>query len=189
MSQLVKTAPARTVDRNRRHLIIDATLKLIAEEGVRSLSHRRVARAAGVPPSAPYYYFKTIDELLEQAYVEAMSRSEQALDEIHSAVDRGEDLATALALFSEKRARDHLKGRLSQELLAVVADSTRLQELGLQWDLKWRRALERYVDDATASMLVVVLMGLSDRGRYCNPPISIEELTATISRAIDGPPE
>lgn len=186
MSQIVQTAPARTIDRKRRERIIDATLKLIAEEGVRSLSHRRVARAAGVPPSAPYYYFKTIDDLLEQAYTEAMARSVQAFEEITTSLDRGEDLAVVLAEWIGDRARDEA-GTLSNELLVTVGSSANLQAIGLQWDLSMQRVLARYVDQTTASVLVALLTGLQERFYYSNPPISVEELTAVLRRTIDGP--
>lgn len=187
MSTSVKTAPPRTIDRQRRQRIIDATLQLIAEEGVRSLSHRRVARAAGVPPSAPYYYFKTIDDLLEQAYTEAMDRAEQSIEQITEALDRGEELAAVLAKWLDGRMHQRNVGALSNELLVIVGNSTRLQELGNQWDLNWQRVLSRHVDEATASMLVAVLGGLSQRYVYSNPPMTIEDLTVVLRRAIDGP--
>jgi DNA-binding transcriptional regulator YbjK len=57
---------------DRRQLIIDATLEMIGERGVRGTSHRRVAKAAGVPLSTTSYYFGTLDNLLEEAFTNAI---------------------------------------------------------------------------------------------------------------------
>lgn len=42
---------------NLRQELVDACLRLIAEEGVGAVSLRRVAREAGVSPGAPYHHF------------------------------------------------------------------------------------------------------------------------------------
>lgn len=42
---------------NLRQELLDASLRLIAEEGVGAVSLRRVAREAGVSPGAPYHHF------------------------------------------------------------------------------------------------------------------------------------
>lgn len=49
-----------------RELIIEATLKLIREEGYAALSTRRVAARAGLKPSLVHYYFPTTDDLIVQ---------------------------------------------------------------------------------------------------------------------------
>jgi DNA-binding transcriptional regulator YbjK len=52
----------------RRALILEATLRLIAEGGVDSVTHRRVAKAAGVSLSATTYYFDSREHLLREAF-------------------------------------------------------------------------------------------------------------------------
>lgn len=46
-----------------RALILDATERLIREEGYAGVSTRRVATAAGLKPSLVHYYFPTTDDL------------------------------------------------------------------------------------------------------------------------------
>lgn len=50
----------------RRQQIVDAAVELIAER--EPLSHRAAARRAGVPDSAPSYYFDSIDDLALEAF-------------------------------------------------------------------------------------------------------------------------
>ncbi|MFD7658844.1 TetR/AcrR family transcriptional regulator [Actinosynnema sp. NPDC059797] len=48
----------------RRRAILEATLRVVARDGVAGVSHRSVAREAGVPPSSATYYYATLDDLL-----------------------------------------------------------------------------------------------------------------------------
>ena len=51
----------------RRDAILQAALRVIAEQGVAAVTHRAVATEADVPPASTTYYFKSLDELLEGA--------------------------------------------------------------------------------------------------------------------------
>ncbi|WP_160152193.1 TetR/AcrR family transcriptional regulator [Microbulbifer sp. ALW1] len=48
--------------------ILDATLNLIADQGLAALSHRTIAKAAGVQLAMTTYYFQTFDNLLLAAF-------------------------------------------------------------------------------------------------------------------------
>lgn len=48
----------------KRRAIVEATLRVIEREGIAGVTHRSVAREAGVPTTAPTYYFATLDDLL-----------------------------------------------------------------------------------------------------------------------------
>ncbi|MGI9327819.1 MAG: TetR/AcrR family transcriptional regulator [Pseudomonadales bacterium] len=52
----------------RRRLILDTTLRLIADGGVDSVTHRRVADAACIPLGSTTYYFESRDHLLREAF-------------------------------------------------------------------------------------------------------------------------
>lgn len=60
--------PRRREGLRRRQLIIEATLQLIAREGVRAVRHRAVAAEAGVPLAATTYYFRDIGQLLRDSF-------------------------------------------------------------------------------------------------------------------------
>lgn len=51
----------------RRQQILDATLNVIAREGVRGVRHRAVAKEADVPLASTTYYFKDIKDLISDA--------------------------------------------------------------------------------------------------------------------------
>lgn len=60
---------ARAKSEQRRRLILEAALRIVAREGIRGVKHRAVAREAGVPLASTTYYFKDIDELITDAFM------------------------------------------------------------------------------------------------------------------------
>jgi AcrR family transcriptional regulator len=60
----------RRGDRRRRALL-DATLQVIGRDGLAAVTQRAVAAEADLPPSAVYYYFPTLDDLVAAAPVES----------------------------------------------------------------------------------------------------------------------
>jgi DNA-binding transcriptional regulator YbjK len=59
--------PRQQRSRQRRAQLLEAALALLAEGGVRSVTHRAVARRAGLPAAATTYYFSSIHELVREA--------------------------------------------------------------------------------------------------------------------------
>jgi len=51
----------------REREILEATIDLIYEEGLSAVTHRAVAQRASVRPSAPRYFFPSIDDLIAEA--------------------------------------------------------------------------------------------------------------------------
>lgn len=49
---------------DRRKLIADAAIDVIADEGLRSLTHRKLDELLALPPGSASYYFRTKSELI-----------------------------------------------------------------------------------------------------------------------------
>ena len=66
---MINTAPiAKGRGEARRELILETTLQMIASGGVDSVTHRRVADAAGIPLGSTTYYFDSREHLLREAF-------------------------------------------------------------------------------------------------------------------------
>ena len=50
---------------DRRTEILDGALRVLAEQGMRGLTHRAVDQATGIPPGSTSYYFRTRSALVE----------------------------------------------------------------------------------------------------------------------------
>jgi DNA-binding transcriptional regulator YbjK len=112
--------------------ILDATLRVIAREGVRGTTHRAVAREAGVQLSLTTYYFRDLNELLSLSFRLFMDRDYGAMAEqwrrAFSYLDQfsGDDLADRetrqrIVDYCTKNIVDHIRLGLQKhpELLAV----------------------------------------------------------------------
>ncbi len=75
--------------RQRRQKLLDATIEIMAEQGLAAVTHRAVAATAGLPPSSTSYFFESIDELMAEAVTEAMDREVARLGALEGAFDDG----------------------------------------------------------------------------------------------------
>ncbi|MEM1111981.1 MAG: TetR family transcriptional regulator [Pseudomonadota bacterium] len=64
-----------------RERILDATLELIAAEGIAAVTHRAVAARAGVQHSLTTYYFKDLMQLLTEAFEKFAQRGRPELEQ------------------------------------------------------------------------------------------------------------
>ncbi len=99
-SQLVTRAQlAQGRSRQRRDELLTATIELFAEGGSRMVTHRAVARRAGLPPATTTYYFASIEELLREAlaaHIEQWTADLAALTDLDLGAKIGLDDATGL---------------------------------------------------------------------------------------------
>jgi len=77
---------------NRRDLIADAAIRLLARDGLRGLTHRGVDREAGLPSGSTSYYTPTRDSLIELVAHRLAGRSAGDIAVLFAELER---LATA----------------------------------------------------------------------------------------------
>ena len=121
--------PKEPVDARRR--ILDASIELVAEQGVRAVSFREVARRAGVSHQTPYHHFGDHVGILREVAREGFTN---LADAMQSAADRaGDDPYKALheaGVAYVKFARAHVGHFrvMFQGTLLVSADQPPLEE-------------------------------------------------------------
>jgi DNA-binding transcriptional regulator YbjK len=71
---------SRAGSEQRRRLILEASLRIVVREGVRGIRHRAVAKEADVPLAATTYYFKDIQELINDTFT---LHAEQSLEVVN----------------------------------------------------------------------------------------------------------
>jgi len=59
--------PRQDRSRRRREALLRAAIELLGETGVKSVTHRAVAERAGVALASTTYYFRSVNELVEEA--------------------------------------------------------------------------------------------------------------------------
>ncbi len=83
---------ARAKSEQRRRVILEAALRIVAREGIRGVKHRAVAREAEVPLASTTYYFKDIGELITDAFMLFAENSQRKFElfynELHRCVEK-----------------------------------------------------------------------------------------------------
>jgi len=60
-------SPRQDRSRRRRDSLLRATIELLGESGAKSVTHRAVAERAGLPLASTTYYFRSVQQLIEEA--------------------------------------------------------------------------------------------------------------------------
>jgi DNA-binding transcriptional regulator YbjK len=91
----------------RRSELLEAAIHLIGAHGLDGVTHRAVAAAAGVPAASTSYYFRSKDELIDEALRTLATREIERLRERRDALGAEaadlEALTTALSAWIEEQ--------------------------------------------------------------------------------------
>lgn len=168
----------RTDQPDRRELLLDETLAIVAEGGLAAVTHRAVERAAGVPHGSVTYHFGTRDDLID-ALVERMvaTCAAQVSQIAHS-------VSMALAAPAARGAGEGLDvDAVTRALIAWMDGTRQLQLARLELELAGARdpRLGRRMTDAARIFWrmcepIVLAMGSTD------PELDARAMSA----AIDG---
>jgi DNA-binding transcriptional regulator YbjK len=139
----------------RRRALLDATLTVIGRDGLSAVSQRSVAAEAGVPPSAVYYYFATLDDLVDSTLVEVNDR---CIAELRAAVVAADPIrAVAVATVAAgRRARGEALAEL--ELWMQAARTARLAPELARWDTELQAVAAALCDDPTVADAVTAAL-------------------------------
>ncbi|QUH06011.1 TetR family transcriptional regulator [Saccharopolyspora erythraea] len=153
---------SRRFDPERRTRIVDATLELIAEEGVAGTSHRKIAARADVPLGSMTYHFESMDELLWESFSRFIHGVIAAFERRMGAARSLEEAAEAVAgIIYEDVFATRQDLVLTLELYALAAREPAYRGLLSEWMGRSRLALERHFDQATARELDALIEGLT----------------------------
>jgi len=152
---------AKTPDTGARHRLIEATAKLMRDEGYAAATSRRVAAEAGVKQALVYYYFPTMDDL----FVEVLrAGADSSLQKMRAALTDDDPLRALWEMNSDSR----LTG-LNTEFMALAN-----HRKAIRTELK--AYAERVRDIETAAVTVALRARNVDLGKF--PPIAVSMLIA-----------
>ncbi len=157
-----------------RRAILAATLRILRDRGLASLTHRAVAQEAGVSLALTSYHFASKENLIAEALELAMTDTTARLDETATALLAGDRPVTPAVV--AERLCDLTMSRLGDDELAVVsvielslAASRRpaLQRTTAEWNHTYESIVVELLDRAgivgpreAAALVVATLEGL-----------------------------
>ena len=171
--------------------MLEAALLIVGEEGCAALTHRRVAQRAGVSLSATTYYFRSKDDILEQALLLSADRELGELAAIHELFDPAvmtlekwaARLARVLAAETRGRRRTMLLAQFEMDLYAARRPALRkaVRELNTRYAALIEPVLRRAgaADPATgARFFVAAVTGLLLAQASCPVPDFADDVLA-----------
>lgn len=158
-------AKARSADARAR--LIEATAKVMRDEGYAAATSRRVAAEAGVKQALVYYYFPTMDDL----FVEVLrAGGESSLEHMRAALTNDDPLR-ALWLINSEASRTGL----NTEFMALANHRKAIR-------VELKAYAERVRDIETAAVTVALRAKGIDLQQH--PPVVISMLIAQIARSL-----
>jgi AcrR family transcriptional regulator len=158
---------AKSTDSATRRRLIEATARLMRDEGYAAATSRRVAAEAGVKQALVYYYFPTMDDL----FVEVLrAGADVALERMRAALTADDPLRALWTINSDAR----LTG-LNTEFMALAN-----HRKAIRTELK--AYAERVRDIETAAVTVALRTNGVDLEQY--PPVAVAMLIAPTARSL-----
>ena len=120
---------------DRRQLILDTTLRMIAAGGIDSVTHRRVADAAGIPLGSTTYYFDSREHLLRDTFDHYIDMARSLHEGLRSRpVNKVEDLVNFLVELTNRELADEALLLAEYEMTLFAARDQQVAKLLHEWD-------------------------------------------------------
>ena len=175
--------PTGTSDLDRPRRLALVALDVVGERGVEGLTHRAVASAANVPLGSTTYHFKTLDDLLAAAMVEAKAATDAEMAAWSATVGPETDLIHAIAQYVTELL-EHQRSRtvVEVELYLAALRRPQLRQLADDWNRAFPAILEQHTDAETAQALALAFDGLLLHGLTQGAAYRIEDVERVLRR-------
>lgn len=142
----------------RRQQLIDAALRVAERDGVAAITHRAIAKEAGIAATAGTYYFPTVDDLLSAVITAGLEQwSEQVTARLKTT-----PTVRAFAEYAEQSMRQDRDRMIAEyELYLLAARRPELRPAATRWVEVLREILGRWSSDENAlTATLAVIDGL-----------------------------
>ncbi len=173
----------RARGRRRRAEIIEATLAVVQRDGTAGVTHRTVAREAGIPTSLSTYYFATLDDLLVAALT---SVADVYTARIRRIADGPGDRLRGLAeLIVESAGPGRARALAERELSTLAARRPALRPVARRWREDVAALGASLTDDPRAiDALVAASDGLCTAILIDNAPADVDHVHRGLAQAL-----
>ncbi|MEU4165227.1 TetR family transcriptional regulator [Actinoplanes sp. NPDC026670] len=170
----------------RRAEIIEATLAVVTRDGAAGVTHRTVARQAGITTSLSTYYFAALDDLLVAAL---SSVADTYTARIRQIIDEPGDKLRGLAeLIVESGGPGRERAQAERELSTLAARRPALAPVARQWREDVAELAATLTDDPEAiAALVAASDGLCTAILIDNVPADTDYVERVLSQALGAP--
>ncbi|RLM16516.1 hypothetical protein BIY27_00050 [Gibbsiella quercinecans] len=151
----------RAIERKER--IVAAALRVIAVEGINALTHRAVAKEAGVPLGSTTYHFRDLDDLLNGVMLKAITAFRAEMED-WLLQHNGSDVRDMLTAFIVNKLQDADALSREYEIFTAAISRPSMRPYALEWSDTVIELLKTVVPDEAALPLGTVMNGFFVRG-------------------------
>ena len=177
---------ARRDPEARRRTIVTATVRAIAEVGVGNVTHRQIARLAGVPLGSTTYYFPTLDDLVTAALREAIEYARADLEAWAEELTVSRDVAGTFVDVATRYMSDRDQVLLEYELYLAAARSPELRPMAQLWIDGLRGICARFAGKDRGFALAALIDGHLLQALVTGEPLDADALRAGVERLLTG---
>lgn len=177
---------SRRTDPGRREKILQATLDVIAEQGVSGTSYRTIAARADVPLGSMTYHFQSRESLLEAAFEWFVADMHGRFDaHLAAGDDPREGVVAIIREQGQGRQRDMV---LATEMYAMAVRDPGYRELTQRWVTASRDSLRAHFDADLVPMVDALLEGLILHAHITTEPFDEARVRSAVRRLTSGVP-
>jgi DNA-binding transcriptional regulator YbjK len=159
---------------------------VVKRDGIPGLTHRSVARVAGVPVSSTTYYFETREDLIAAAMWRAIEDYAEDVAQWSDGLTR-ETLADELARWvvgttQSPAQRQHLMIGFELDLAALRLE--KLRPISHAWDDVLLDVLRKHLPDSLAAGVHAAASGLWMKAVVDDAPLNLKEVVAVFTPII-----
>ncbi|NMO94028.1 TetR/AcrR family transcriptional regulator [Actinomycetospora sp. TBRC 11914] len=149
-----------------RTALLNAALDVAAENGVKGVTHRRVATAAGLSLGLTSYYFSSLDDLMLEAFRLFVATTSSRYEE-HFGAARDRDGVVEAAVAVVNALKDSQRDRtLLYELYAQSVRDPAYRDIVTRWSRAARAEVEKLYSPRTARFLEAAWEGINAQMIY-----------------------
>ncbi|WP_409308778.1 TetR/AcrR family transcriptional regulator [Pectobacterium sp. B1J-3] len=167
--------------KDTQYRILEATLEVILDHGVRGATYRRIAGKAGLSPGTLTYRYSSIEMLLNRAFaymVDGISREFRVRLEQAKDIDGAREAVVDLICGDIWATPRHLT--LSFELYALASRKEEYRLILQEWMTRSRESLHLHFSIATACSLDAMIEGYTIHNYLNNDVVSREDILDTV---------
>lgn len=182
VSQPDITAPSkgRRDPEARKRAIIGAAAELLMENGPSGLTHRTIAKRAGVSLGSTTQYFSSLDELREAALTYIAQEIDAELDEIAPLFADIDAASTQAASIMAEFLNDSRQVQMEIALINAGTSDPAMRDIAGRWFDRLVELLSEHLGHERATAIAIYLDGLTIHAGLHRSPIDEAQVANTI---------
>ncbi|MBY0558549.1 MAG: hypothetical protein K2Q04_01695 [Hyphomicrobium sp.] len=141
--------------------LLEATLRVVARDGVKSVTHRKVVAEAGQALGSTHYYYEDLDDLILTAFAHYVELMVEKYSHTLDAVTKEEELLDAILVLLDALRTDQQLSTLMYELYAQGVRDERYRRLVMHWSGESKKALKKFCTAQTANEIEAIWDGMA----------------------------